>query len=151
MNTPKNIAAYGRLGPVAERDIKIADQRAKFRIFNTAFGFECLQARLTLPRNAVAPLLGGGKGAFRLQIVGAQCTQIGANGFGIDISHQFANQLFLPSQCAVRAYGPGIANRLGKAVVQLQFPQFHVAEFDELFAERLSFALLAFPLAFAGL
>ena len=98
---------------------------------------KCLQGSVAFGRQAVAPSLRSFENRFVMSIRLPEHNERRADGFGIDISHDFANQLFLPSQCPMRRYSPGFTNLFNQVFVRLDRVKLLIAKQDELFAQCL--------------
>ena len=88
---------------------------------------KCRQRRLALCRDAIAPALRLFEGGLGLLIGLPKLSQSRTDGLRVNLSHDFANQLFLSAQCAVRTYSFRLANLLDQVIVGLDAGEFFIA------------------------
>ena len=70
-------------------------------IIAAGFGQECIPGPGILGDKAVAPTFGCCEYPPGAEVVGSESIQGSANRLGIDLAHQLADELFLPTQCTV--------------------------------------------------
>ena len=95
-------------------------------------------------RDPVAPPLRVGEYPLRPTIVGAAGIQSALDGQRVAVSHQFADQLFLPAQRPVCANLRRGEHCLTQAFFDRQCAQLFLGQFDQPLAELLQFELLSF-------
>ena len=111
------------------------------------FGQRCV----AFGNQPIAPALSIPKQLPRSAVIRREPIERRADRFRIDAAHQFADQLFLASQCAVRTHRLGGRDSLGQTRVEIDAVELFPGQSDELLAQCLKCLDFTFPRRFTGL
>jgi hypothetical protein len=98
---------------------------------------KCRKRDPGLTQDPVSPAFRVMENAPGLAIGAAEQRKRGFDRRRVDTSHQLADQLLLPAQCAVTAHLPGGKNGIFKPLVQVDFVELLAGEPKQLLTKRL--------------
>ena len=151
MDLPEQLATQPLFDAVAMLAADAGEQFIERSSRGTALFTERSKRIAAFRDDAVAPPFGVGKDTLYLPVAGGAGCNGAPHRLRVASTHQFSDQLFLPTQRTVGAHLRRGQRRFAQPFVNGQRVQLLHGKVEKLLAELLQFQLLSFSRRFAGL